>query len=93
MDQFKWMTTVTPSHIHHCHSAEMTQKSQVFQLPIEHKNESKYEEVLDIMDGYERFLQKIFQDAHGLFNWYLDILLIIKRGVEGGHKNQDTKCL
>ncbi|CAC5375610.1 unnamed protein product [Mytilus coruscus] len=43
----------------------MSQKSQVFQLPIQHKNEAKYEDILDVMDSYEKLLQKTFQESHG----------------------------
>lgn len=66
LDQFKWMSTVVPVHINHGYSAGMSQKSQVFQLPIQHKNEAKYEDILDIMDSYEKLLQKTFQESHGL---------------------------
>ncbi|XP_076080521.1 uncharacterized protein LOC143051506 [Mytilus galloprovincialis] len=65
LDQFKWMSTVVPVHINHGYSAGMSQKSQVFQLPIQHKNEAKYEDILDIMDSYEKLLQKTFQESHG----------------------------
>ncbi|XP_076116504.1 uncharacterized protein LOC143083974 [Mytilus galloprovincialis] len=79
MGQFKWMESIIPKHIHHPHKAAMAEKSQVFQLPIQHKNEAKYEDVLSILDDYEKLLQKAFRDAHG------DIKMLEKyRVVTGG---------
>ena len=65
MDTFKWMEPILPDIQHLPYSAAMKKKSVVMQLPIQHKNEAKYEDCLDIMDNMEVFLQKTFREAHG----------------------------
>ncbi|KAJ8300788.1 hypothetical protein KUTeg_022307 [Tegillarca granosa] len=70
MKPFAWMKTVIPTHIHHSYSASMSQRNEVFNLPIIHKNEAKYEDCLDIMDTMENCLQQVYTEAHG----YLEML-------------------
>ncbi|KAJ8299422.1 hypothetical protein KUTeg_023482 [Tegillarca granosa] len=65
MKPFAWMKTVIPTHIHHSYSASMSQRNEVFNLPIIHKNEAKYEDCLDIMDTMENCLQQVYREAHG----------------------------
>ena len=52
----EWMKKLLPIHIPHPYSDYMQQRSIVHPLPIQHKNEMKYDDCLDIMDEYERFL-------------------------------------
>ena len=59
------MESVIPAHINHTLSEVMCQKSQVFPLPIMLKNEAKYEDCIDILDGYEDQLIKLYTSAHG----------------------------
>ncbi|KAK3093760.1 hypothetical protein FSP39_019826 [Pinctada imbricata] len=49
----------------HPHRKEMADKLFIFQLPLQFKNESKYEDCISIMNSYESTLTKLFQDAHG----------------------------
>ncbi|KAK3101010.1 hypothetical protein FSP39_000234, partial [Pinctada imbricata] len=62
---FKWMESVTPTHMPHPYQAEMSEKSLVFQLPIQMRNEAKYEDCIEIMNNYEEIITKLFKDAHG----------------------------
>ena len=45
----------------------MSKPSKVFPLPIMLKNEAKYEECIDILDGYEDQLINLFTKAHGKY--------------------------
>ncbi|XP_060556001.1 uncharacterized protein LOC132716696 [Ruditapes philippinarum] len=62
---YKWMRSVVPSHIYHPYQRQMSQRSEVFQLPIQMKNESKHEDCVDILDGYEDILTGIYNKAFG----------------------------
>jgi len=62
---FSWMRPVVTAHIYHPYQKQMSQKSEVFQLPIQMKNESKHEDCVDILDGYEELLTGLFNQAFG----------------------------
>ncbi|KAL4236167.1 hypothetical protein ACF0H5_004553 [Mactra antiquata] len=62
---FKWMSSVVPSHIYHPYQKQMSEQTQIFQLPIQMKNEAKHEDCVDILDGYEDVLTEIFNQAFG----------------------------
>ena len=47
----------------------MSQQSEVFQLPIQMKNEAKHEDCVDILDGYEDILTGIFDKAFGMYSF------------------------
>ena len=53
----------------------MSEKSQVFQLPILHKNEARYDVVIDIMDSYEVLLQWVFREEHGLYEFNMFVYI------------------
>ena len=64
---FKWMESILPNHMAHSFSEVMSKPSKVFPLPIMLKNEAKYEECIDILDGYEDQLINLFTKAHGKY--------------------------
>ena len=64
-EPFSWMRSVVPSHIYHPYQTQMSQRSEVFQLPIQMENEAKHEDCVDILDGYEDILTGIYNQAFG----------------------------
>ena len=62
---FKWLESVLPQHMKHTLSEVMQEKSKVFPLPILMKNESRYEDCVDILDSYEDQLISLYTKAHG----------------------------
>jgi hypothetical protein len=54
---------VIPNHIAHPYKTEMSKKSIIVPLPMMMKDEKKYEDVVDILDGYEQHLENIFVKA------------------------------
>ena len=52
---------VIPNHIAHPYKTEMSKKSIIVPLPMMMKDEKKYEDVIDILDGYEQHLENIFE--------------------------------
>ena len=69
---FSWMRPVVTAHIHHPYQKQMSQRSEVFQLPIQMKNESKHEDCVDILDGYEELLIGLFNQAFGNYCYVND---------------------
>ncbi|XP_060578320.1 uncharacterized protein LOC132735396 [Ruditapes philippinarum] len=65
LKEFSWMKSVLPAHIYHPYQVQMSQKSEVFQLPILMKNVAKHEDCVDILDGYETFISDLFVTAFG----------------------------
>ena len=65
LKEFSWMKSVLPAHIYHPYQVQMSQKSEVYQLPILMKNEAHHEDCVDILDGYETFISDLFQTAFG----------------------------
>lgn len=61
----KFLKNHLPRHIQHEYSADMSQKSKVFSLPMQFKNEGKYEECIDIMDNYVEQLTSLHLEAFG----------------------------
>ena len=55
---------VVPKHIHHKHTAEMSQKSDVVVLDILMKNEAKHRDMLDIMKTLQGYLGEDYPDQH-----------------------------
>ncbi|KAK3099684.1 hypothetical protein FSP39_007984 [Pinctada imbricata] len=53
---YKWMDKVTPKHIPNPYQTEMAQQTKIFQLPLQMKNEAKYEDCVEIMNSYEQSL-------------------------------------
>ena len=74
MPAFQWMGPLIDKHIAHPYQEQMARKSIVSPLPIQNKNEAKYDDVLDIMDQNEVILQRLFRDAHG--KYYNDKILV-----------------
>ncbi|XP_052268325.1 uncharacterized protein LOC127869710 [Dreissena polymorpha] len=62
---FKWMELVVPKHTDFLLKEIMSKKTTSFGLPVMLKNESKYEDCVQIMDGYEKYLQEWFTKAVG----------------------------
>ena len=54
---------VIPNHIAHPYKKEMSKKSIIVPLPMMMKDEKKYEDIVDILDGYEQHLENIFVKA------------------------------
>ena len=70
------MEAVLPKHIPHRNEIFMSQKSQVFPLPVIKANESRYEECFDVLDAYEKEVVKMFVNAHGkLVSLFIDICI------------------
>ena len=55
---------VISKHIHHKHTAEMSQKSDVVVLDILMKNEAKHGDMLDIMKTLHGYLGEDYPDQH-----------------------------
>ena len=65
-ENFKWMSSIIPSHIPHPYSIQMSRKSSVFSLPIMFCNEAKYDDCMKIMDNYEREIADYYIKAGGI---------------------------
>lgn len=62
---FKWLEDIVPNHIPHKFETQMIKKFTILPLPIQFKNESSYEQCVDIMDGYMDAIEPCYQKAFG----------------------------
>lgn len=60
LPMFKFLERVCPTHIAHQHSNEMSQKSEIFPLPIHFKDEKKLADMVDILSNLETSFEEIF---------------------------------
>lgn len=60
---FKWMDLVVPKHIDNPLKEIMSRKTTSFCLPILLKNESKYEDCIQIMDAYEKQVERWYREC------------------------------
>ena len=58
-----FLKSIIPQHIPHKYQQEMAVKSTIIPLPMQMKDEKKYEDVVDILDSYEQELQDIYIKA------------------------------
>ena len=58
-----FLKAAIPQHIPHRFSKEMAQKSTIVGLPIQLKDEKKYDDVVDILCFYENTLEEIYSKA------------------------------
>lgn len=58
-----FLKSIIPQHIPHKYQQEMAAKSTIIPLPMQMKDEKKYEDVVDILDSYEQELQDIYIKA------------------------------
>ena len=63
IQNLKFWKQVIPKHIAHQYQNKMSEKSIIVPLPMMLKDEKKYEDVVDILDGYEQHLEDIFVKA------------------------------
>ena len=52
---------MVPHHIVHQYTQEMSQKSEVFPLPIQFKDDKKYTDVVDILANLEAIFEYTFK--------------------------------
>ena len=57
--QLSFLKSIVPQHISHKYQQEMAKKSTIIPLPMQMKDEKKYEDVVDILDSYEQELEDI----------------------------------
>lgn len=62
-----FLKAVVPDHIVHRYQKEMAQKSTLISLPMQLKDEKKYDDVVDILCSYENTLEEIYLKA-GVIN-------------------------
>ena len=61
--ELRFLKTVIPNHISHQYSNEMAKKSTIIPLPMLFKDEKKYDDLVDILDSYEAWLEEIYTKA------------------------------
>ncbi|XP_070555569.1 uncharacterized protein [Ptychodera flava] len=64
LTKFKHLASVVPDHIAHRYSQQMEQKSSVYNLPIQFKDEKKYSDMVDIQVSVEDFLTSLYGKAN-----------------------------
>lgn len=69
LPQFNYLQKFLPVHIPHLYSVKMARKSIVIPLGIQHKNETKHEDCIAIMDTYMDKLTELFLAAFGEFSF------------------------
>ena len=65
--QLSFLKSVIPDHIPHKFQKEMAEKSTIISLPLQLKDEKKYDDVVDILSFYEKTLEDIYVKA-GVIN-------------------------
>ena len=63
ISQLSFLKSIVPQHISHKYQQEMAKKSTIIPLPMQMKDEKKYEDVIDILDLYEQELEDIYVRA------------------------------
>ncbi len=63
ISQLSFLKSIVPQHILHKYQQEMAKKSTIIPLPMQMKDEKKYEDVIDILDLYEQELEDIYVRA------------------------------
>lgn len=58
-----FLKSVIPNHIEHTYQKEMSQKSTIVPLPMQLKDEKKYDDVVDILCEYENTVEEIYAKA------------------------------
>ena len=61
--KFKWLKSVIPTHIPHIYGKEMVQKSTIMSLPLLNSNEAKYQDCVNILRSYEKWIAEIYVKA------------------------------
>ena len=61
--QLSFLKSIVPQHISHKYQQEMAKKSTIIPLPMQMKDEKKYEDVVGILDSYEQELEDIYVRA------------------------------
>jgi len=62
-EQFQWMEAVVPAHIEHPLEDIMSRETKSYPLPIQLKNEMKYEDCICILDSFEQQMKQLYETA------------------------------
>lgn len=84
-----FVKSVIPDHIDHRYQNEMSQKSTIISLPMQLKDEKKYDDTVDILCFYENTIEEIYTKAGEINQQHAQAPAIPHHSLQGEHSLPD----